>query len=148
MKPKYHIYPSIGFLNDPNGLYFYKGTYHVFFQWLPKISLHGAKIWKEMVSNDLIHWTSKGILLKPQEFYEKNGCYSGSALVNDRTVYFFYTGNLKEQKQRISSQCLAIRKNADEYDVRKYGVILEKLNQYTSNFRDPYVWKKINFGWP
>lgn len=71
MRPKYHISPEQGFLNDPNGLAQFRGKYHVFYQWLPDVVPQGSKQWRHCISNDLVHWTDEGSALQPDEWYEK-----------------------------------------------------------------------------
>lgn len=53
--PKYHIYPKTGLMNDPNGLAYFNGKYHIFFQWYPFDAVHGLKHWGHTESEDLIH---------------------------------------------------------------------------------------------
>ena len=53
---KYHLYPTKGLLNDPNGLVFFKGQYHVFYQWNPKACDHKYKEWGHFISDDLKTW--------------------------------------------------------------------------------------------
>lgn len=50
---KYHLYPNVGLLNDPNGLVYFKGKYHVFFQWNPYGCNHHYKEWGHFISDDL-----------------------------------------------------------------------------------------------
>lgn len=49
----------------------------------------GNKIWRRCVSEDLIHWSDQGCGLKPEEWYEKNGCYSGSGITEGDSYYLF-----------------------------------------------------------
>lgn len=98
MRPNYHISPEHGFLNDPNGLAQFQGMYHVFYQWLPDVVPQGSKIWRHCVSEDLIHWSDQGCGLSPEEWYEKNGCYSGSGITEGDGYYLFYTGNVRDSE--------------------------------------------------
>lgn len=93
----YHIMPPVGLLNDPNGFVYYKGQYHVFYQWNPLKTAHGVKFWGHYISDDLVHWKTAPIALAPDQWYDKNGCYSGSAVVHNDKLYLFYTGNVKDQ---------------------------------------------------
>ena len=81
MKPVYHISPDHGFLNNPNGLAQFRGEFHVFYQWLPEVTPQGKKQWRHCVSKDLLHWTDQGSTLEPVQWYEKDGCYSGSSFI-------------------------------------------------------------------
>ena len=52
----YHIRPSSGLLNDPNGFSYFNGAWHVFYQQYPFGAVHGLKSWHHMKSADLVHW--------------------------------------------------------------------------------------------
>ncbi|MEH6988236.1 glycoside hydrolase family 32 protein [Cytobacillus firmus] len=138
---KYHLMPPVGLLNDPNGLIQFKGVYHVFYQWNPFDTAHGAKYWGHYSSRDLIHWKEEPIALAPDQWYDRNGCYSGSAIDHDGKMYLFYTGNVKrEDGKRETYQCLAI--SEDGIHFAKKGPVLELPKGYTAHFRDPKVWEK------
>ena len=53
-RSRFHIAPPYGLLNDPNGLIYWKGEYHLFYQWNPNACEHGAKHWAHLRSKDLI----------------------------------------------------------------------------------------------
>lgn len=134
----YHMMPPVGLLNDPNGFVFYQGHYHMFYQWNPFATKHGAKFWGHYMSVDLVHWNSAPIALAPDQWYDKDGCYSGSAVVYGDKLYLFYTGNVKnEQGNREAYQCLAVSDNG--VDFCKKGPIIHVPDGYTAHFRDPKV---------
>ena len=54
--PSYHIHPPCGLVNDPNGLAYFGGKYHVFYQWFPFGPEHGMKHWAHVISEDLVKW--------------------------------------------------------------------------------------------
>lgn len=137
----YHIMPPVGLLNDPNGFVYYKGYYHLFYQWNPFATTHGAKFWGHVVSKDLVHWEQVETALAPDQWYDKNGCYSGSAVVSDDKLYVFYTGNVKnEDGERVSYQCLAISEDGIHFE--KKGPIIHVPEGYTAHFRDPKVFQR------
>lgn len=137
----YHLMPPVGLLNDPNGFIHYKGMYHLFYQWNPFATEHGAKFWGHYTSPDLVDWTAEPIALAPSEPYEKDGCYSGSAIEHDGKMYLFYTGNVKNDRdEREAYQCLAI--SEDGYHFEKKGPIIHLPEGFTAHFRDPKVWKE------
>lgn len=139
----YHLMPPVGLLNDPNGLIQFKGVYHVFYQWNPFDTSHGAKFWGHYSSKDMVHWKEEPVALAPSEWYEKDGCYSGSAVESEGKLYLFYTGNVKrEDGKRESYQCLAV--SSDGINFKKYGPVIHLPEQYTPHFRDPKVWKRNN----
>ena len=94
---KYHLMPPTGWLNDPNGLSYYGGNYHVFFQYAPENARGGDKCWGHYQSPDLLNWEYTGIAIYPDTEYDRNGAYSGGALTDDGNLELFYTGNLKEE---------------------------------------------------
>lgn len=94
---KLHLMPPNGWLNDPNGLCWFNGEYHVFFQYSPGEPEGGMKHWGHYISEDLLHWEYAGIALSQEEVFESRGVYSGSALIKDEKMYLFYTGNVKLQ---------------------------------------------------
>lgn len=138
-RQKYHLEPDRGLLNDPNGLVFYNGLYHVFFQWNRFEKNHSYKEWGHFTSKDLVWWNWEGSALVPDQPYEQNGVYSGSALEINGQLCLFYTGNDKSGGVRKSSQCIAVTKDGKTF--QKKGVILETPSEFTEHFRDPKIWK-------
>lgn len=142
-KPKFHIAPPHGLLNDPNGLIYWKGEYHLFYQWNPNSCEHKTKHWAHLKSKDLINWESLPIALAPTDEFDKNGCYSGSAIDKDGILHLFYTGNVKNDGIRESYQCLATSK--DGVNFKKHGPVIHDKDipaEYTRHFRDPKVFEK------
>ncbi|MCA0988832.1 sucrose-6-phosphate hydrolase [Guptibacillus algicola] len=138
--PSFHLMPPVGLLNDPNGFIQWNGVYHVFFQWMPFKTEHGAKFWGHYTSTDLVNWTLRSPALAPGDWFDKNGCYSGSAVAHDDKMVLFYTGNVKDEGgNRESYQCMAESSDGITFD--KKGVVLELPEGYTPHFRDPKVWK-------
>ncbi|WP_413985699.1 glycoside hydrolase family 32 protein [Paenibacillus polymyxa] len=143
---KYHITPPYGLLNDPNGLAFFNQQYHVFYQWNPKGTEHRNKCWGHVVSSDLVHWQRKGVALEPSEWYDKDGIYSGGAIVHDEKLYLFYTGNvIRNDGVKESYQCTAISEDGDNF--HKIGPLFEHPQGYTRHVRDPKVWRDRNGSW-
>ncbi|MED4171789.1 glycoside hydrolase family 32 protein [Halalkalibacterium halodurans] len=137
----YHLMPPVGLLNDPNGFIDWDGTYHLFYQWHPFEAAHGPKFWGHFVSGDLVFWEEKEPALTPSDWFDKNGCYSGSAVADNGKLKLFYTGNVKnENDERESYQCVA--ESEDGLTFTKKGVILHVPDGYTAHFRDPKVWKR------
>ena len=86
-RQRFHLQPPVGWLNDPNGLCVYSGQYHAFFQYGPFNVNGGVKHWGHAVSTDLLHWEQLPVMLYPDEPFDCHGAYSGSALVEDGTMY-------------------------------------------------------------
>ena len=90
-----HLMPPAGWLNDPNGLCFFRGEYHVFYQYSPFDANGGVKFWGHYRSRDLLAWEQCPVMLYSDETYDAHGAYSGSALCGEDGLYLYYTGNVK-----------------------------------------------------
>ncbi len=144
VKQTYHLEPEHGLLNDPVGLIYFKGKYHIFFQWNSHAKDHSSKEWGHFSSSDLLHWTWHASPIQPGCEYDLNGVYSGSSMEWDGKIYAYYTGNRKKDGVRFTRQCLAV--SEDGIYFKKEGPILEKPDSVTDHFRDPNV--KIRNGKP
>ncbi|HBY0942299.1 TPA: sucrose-6-phosphate hydrolase [Klebsiella pneumoniae] len=139
--PQWHLAPVNGLLNDPNGFCQVAGRYHLFYQWNPLACDHTYKCWGHWSSADLLHWRHEPIALMPDEEYDRNGCYSGSAVEFEGALTLCYTGNVKfPDGGRTAWQCLATE-NADG-TFRKLGTVLPLPEGYTGHVRDPKVWRQ------
>lgn len=137
----FHLMPPVGLMNDPNGLVYFKGKYHFFYQWNPFETAHGIKFWGHYVSDDLVYWEEAPVALTPDQWYDKNGCYSGSAVVHEDKMYLFYTGNVRNDAgERESYQCMAV--SEDGFHFAKKGPVIHVPGGYTAHFRDPKVFQK------
>lgn len=138
----FHIQPPTGLLNDPNGLVQHKGQYHLFYQWNPWSCEHKNKVWGHVTTKNFVDFTQQPVALLPTDWYDKNGCYSGSGFVKDDHIHLFYTGNVKDEAgNRQSYQCLA--KLDENNAVEKLGVVIDDCEipeGYTRHFRDPKIW--------
>ncbi len=150
-RPDFHLSPRTGWMNDPNGFSYYKGQYHMFYQYYPYESKWGPMHWGHAVSEDLLHWEYRPAALAPDEAYDRDGCFSGSAVeLPDGRHLLMYTGVVKEHLgnddyQEVQTQCVAV---GDGTDYEKYGQnpVLDgkDLPEGASrvDFRDPKMWKK------
>ena len=142
-RPQWHVYPEQGLLNDPNGLVYFKGQYHVYYQYNFRDTTHHFKAWGHRTSSDLLTWSEEDIPLVPSEWYDKDGCYSGGSFVKDDCLYLFYTGTvIEEDGSKSSYQCLAT--STDGYHLVKQGPILPHPEGYTRHVRDPQVFQGTN----
>lgn len=79
MRQHYHFMAQAGWINDPNGLIWFQGRYHYFFQYNPYYGLWDYMHWGHAVSKDLIHWEYLPLALAPSEVYDdhmRGGCFS------------------------------------------------------------------------
>ena len=138
----YHIMPPAGLLNDPNGFIHFEDDYHLFYQFYPFDTSHGAKFWAHLKSEDLVNWQELPLALAPAQKYESHGCYSGSAVNNDGVLTLIYTGNVKDENgKRETYQCLAQAEDGIKFE--KLGPVIDNQpDGYTRHFRDPKVWQQ------
>lgn len=95
MRLKFHLMPKTGWLNDPNGLCQFHGTYHIYYQYTPFEPNGELKLWGHYTTKDFVSFTDEGPVLFPDSEFDAHGVYSGSAFVKGDTIHYFYTGNLK-----------------------------------------------------
>lgn len=86
-----HLKAPGDWINDPNGFIYYKGKYHLFYQYFPCAPIWGTMHWGHAVSEDLIHWQHLGIALYPTKEYDRNGIFSGSAIEINGKMHLYYT---------------------------------------------------------
>lgn len=142
-RPAYHFTAPSGWLNDPNGLIYYKGWYHLFYQYNPAGCEWGPMHWGHAVSRDFLHWKDLPPALKPDQPYDddpEGGCFSGSAVEKDGRLWLFYTGAVKRGDRAVQTQCMAY--SDDGVIFHKYRlnpVIAEPPEGNSEDFRDPKV---------
>ncbi|KAG4131155.1 hypothetical protein ERO13_D09G190000v2 [Gossypium hirsutum] len=108
----FHFQPEKNWMNDPNGPLFYKGWYHLFYQYNPNAAVWGHIVWGHAVSKDLIHWLHLPLAMAADQWYDKNGVWTGSAtILHDGKIVMLYTGSTTEG---VQVQNLAYP--ADQYD--------------------------------
>lgn len=145
MRQHYHFMGQTGWINDPNGLIYYKGKYHFFFQFNPYYGHWDYMHWGHAVSDDLLHWEYLPLALAPSERYDdhmRGGCFSGSAIEHDGKLFLVFTGTTKDGKGFEQSQCIAYSEDGIHFE--KYEgnpVITAPEGVPTHLFRDPKVWE-------
>lgn len=138
-RPVMHLMPPSQWLNDPNGLIFHEGQYHLFYQYGPEKANWGLKYWGHFVSRDLVTWTHLPIALAPTPGGpDKDGCWSGSAVVHNGVPTLIYTGVHPEvQCLATSDNMLAWRKHPGNPVIAAPPDGLE-----VTGFRDPCPWQE------
>ncbi len=147
-RPQFHFSPKTGWMNDPNGLVYDNGEYHLFYQHNPNDTKWGPMHWGHAVSSDLIHWQDLPIALEPDKL---GMIFSGSAVIDaDNTANFgkgamvaVFTHDLSSAE----SQSLAYSTDHGR-TWTKYALnpVLEPPNNLR-NFRDPKVfWYTPGYG--
>ncbi len=149
-RPLYHFLAPANWMNDPNGPIFWKGRYHLFYQYNPNGPFWGTLHWGHSASVDLVHWEDFPIALAPSnDGPDKYGCWSG-CVVDDRGVpTALYTAPGPQ------TVCLAMG-DGDLTNWTKLGapVISEPppelelvgfpsiTGDFSADFRDPFVWRE------
>ena len=155
-RPLFHLTPTTGWLNDPNGLIYYKGKYHFFFQYNPYYGFWDYMHWGHAVSEDLLHWEYLPCALAPDEAYDRDGCFSGSAaMLPDGRQILMYTGVVRERRadggcDEVQTQCLAVGDGEDYVKYENNPVLnWEDIPDGGSrfDFRDPKMWQEEDGTW-
>ena len=148
MRQQYHFMGGPGWINDPNGLVWYKDAYHFFYQYNPFGLTWGEPCWGHAVSRDLLHWTQLPPALVPSEpydMYEQGGCFSGCALVVGQRLYLLYTGVCEKDGHCVQAQCLAWSDDGVTFQKYENNPV---LTSDARDFRDPKVfWHKETQRW-
>lgn len=158
-RPQFHFSPEKHWMNDPNGMIYYKGIYHLFYQYYPKDIVWGPMHWGHATSTDLVHWKHKEIALFP----DKLGLiFSGSAVVdinntsglgtkeNPPMIAIFTYHNMEIEKAgKINTQSQGLAYSLDEGETwKKYDGNPIIKNPELKDFRDPKVfWNEETKEW-
>jgi len=140
-------------MNDPNGPIFWRGQYHIFFQYNPNAAVWGDMHWAHAMSPDMVHWKHLPIALAPTlGGPDQSGCFSGSAVINHRVAAVLYTGvepappgqaTLRDVNLR-ESQCLATTQDLQLRTWQKLPkpvIASPPAGFEVTGFRDPCLWR-------
>ena len=146
-KPKHHFSAEIGWINDPNGFVYFQGEYHLFYQFYPYDSVWGPMHWGHAKTKDFVNWEHLPVALAPDMPYDKDGCFSGSAIVKDDVLWLMYTGNVEQEDGTIRQiQNMAYSKDGIHFEkiaenpVATGDILPDELVK--SDFRDPKIFEK------
>lgn len=145
----YHLMGEYGWINDPNGFIQYKDNYHLFYQHNPYEAVWGPMHWGHAVSKDLIKWNYLPIALAPDKDFDRNGCFSGSAIEKDEKLYLTYTGHVNtgsnEKEDYKQVQCLAYSEDGIGFMKYENNPVIDSCQVPESSskkdIRDPKTYK-------
>ncbi|EST07234.1 Glycosyl hydrolase family 32, N-terminal [Kalmanozyma brasiliensis GHG001] len=152
LRPQIHFSPTVNFMNDPNGLVYSNGTWHLFYQYNPTQNVAGNQHWGHAVSKDLYHWENLPIAIAPEE--EGHGIFSGNAVIDfENTTGFFDESTPKDQRivafytlNTPTSQTQHLAYSSDGVNFTKYPPAVISRNQ--TQFRDPKAfWDETSSRW-
>ena len=153
-----HLKAPGDWINDPNGFIFFKGKYHLFYQYFPCAPVWGTMHWGHAASEDLIHWQHLGIALFPTKSYDRNGVFSGSALEIGGKMNLYYTAvrYLKENAENINTIVDGLCEQSQAMISSEDGITFDNFNGkkqiippvtdleigHPYECRDPKVWRE------
>ena len=155
-RPQFHFTPERNWMNDPNGMVYYDGEYHLFYQYNPFGNKWGHISWGHAVSTDLVHWEHLPVALSEQG---EIMMFSGSAVIDDNNTSGFgkdgqppmvaiYTGHREasEQTEGLQDQRLAYSNDRGRTWTQYAGNPVIDIG--SSEFRDPKVfWHEVTNRW-
>jgi len=156
-RPQFHFSARKNWLNDPNGLFYYNGVYHLFFQYMPPHRPGPFKDWGHAISSDLVHWEQILHHITPHKVW--GGCWSGSAVVDvnnvagfqqgkEKTILAFITngGNPTGGIGPLCTQCIAYSNDGGTtFTYYDQNPVIPNINHYN---RDPkVVWDDVSKKW-
>lgn len=149
-RPQFHFSPPAHWMNDPNGMVYYRDEYHLFYQYYPDSTLWGPMHWGHAISKDLTHWQNLPIALYPDSL---GYIFSGSVVVDENNTAGFQLGTEKTLVAIFTYHNMAMEK-AGENNFQTQGIAFSTdkgrtwkkynhnpvlKNPGTKDFRDPKV---------
>jgi beta-fructofuranosidase len=157
LRPRFHLLPAKNWMNDPNGPIYWKGAYHMFFQYNPHAAVWGDMHWAHAVSSNMIHWQHMPVAMAPTPGGDDaQGCFTGSAVDDHGTATILYTGVRSVSANRATLrdgvnnfrevQCLATCDDPklSAWVKRKEPVLQPPDDPMLTGFRDPFLWRDGN----
>ncbi len=156
-KDTLHLKAPGNWINDPNGFIYYRGMYHLFYQYFPYAPRWGTMHWGHAVSRDLVHWAHQRVALYPSKDYDQNGIFSGSALEREGKLYLYYSAvrylgqngediHVPLDDSYVTSQAMVISDDGRSFDnLGAKRQIIPVLDDEAigdpKDTRDPKVWE-------
>lgn len=155
-RPQYHLLPAANWMNDPNAPIYWNGSYHMFYQYSPHAAVWGDMHWGHAVSPDMVQWRHLPVALAPTPGSpDAEGCFTGTAAVEEGRVAILYTGVCKASPDDATikdatpplreSQCLAIASDPDLKSWTKVSapvIAAPPRGLQVNGFRDPSPWRQ------
>jgi beta-fructofuranosidase len=143
-RPAYHFQPPANWNNDPNGMLFYNGYYHMFYQHNPYADVWDWMHWGHARSKDLVHWEHLPIALWPSVERGEDHCFSGSGYIMDNgNPILFYTSIGHEDPEHWA----AIPTDDELINWKKHPtnpiiVMSDHGDQHIDDWRDPFLFRE------
>jgi fructan beta-fructosidase len=144
-RPQYHYSPPCRWMNDPNGMVYYEGEYHLFYQFNPVDSVPGPMHWGHAVSSDLVHWETLPIALYPDEI---GPIWSGTVVVDDRNTSGLVPGGGLIALFTYENQSQGVAYSTDHGRTWTKYANNPVIDARARDFRDPKVyWHEATGEW-
>jgi len=149
-RPQFHFTPAANWMNDPNGMVYLDGEYHLFYQYYPDSTVWGPMHWGHAVSTDLVHWEHLPVAIEPDSL---GYIFSGSAVIDHENTsglgtkenpamvaVYTYHDPVGEREKRVDFQTQGISYSTDKGRTwAKYEGNPVLKNPGIKDFRDPKV---------
>ncbi len=141
-RPVYHFTGPESWINDPNGVIYHKGTYHLFYQFDPIVDGRRSKrCWGHAVSKDLVHWRDWPVAIWPDTKYDRGGVYSGNMVIDETGVpTALYTGNVAGHREAYGMQA----RSTDGFVTWQKKMVMDnkdRPNRASPVHWDAQIWK-------
>lgn len=144
LKPTFHLSPLIGWMNDPNGFSEFGGKYHLYYQYYPYDAVWGSMHWGHQSTTDFVSWNHESVALAPDHTYDREGCFSGTAIQEDGKQYVAYT-SVSGGKQ---NQSIAFSYDGNTFEKLEANPVISGKDLpegfVNEDFRDPKIFKINN----
>lgn len=141
---KHHFRPEKGWINDPNGLVYFNGYYHIFYQHAPNHEQPWIEpmVWGHARTKDFLNWEELPVALWADQPYDCGGCWSGTALVHEGVLYLYYASVVKEGETNHQTVSMAYSHDGIHFEKSPANPLISTYPEDGSpDFRDPAVMK-------
>lgn len=141
LRPRFHFSSPAGWMNDPHAPVWFRGQYHLFFNYYP-FEAEGVrpKCWGHAVTTDFTSYRLLPTAIAPDSEYDRDGCASGCAVVHEDRLYLIYTGRNYYRRPR-EAQCVAWSEDGIHFVKSSLNPVVLPEDQREADFRDPWVYR-------